>query len=59
MSLRRTPSAERAAAGGEGSVLVAASPDRLWALITDITRTGEWSPENIGGYGWAEQSDQP
>ena len=23
---------------------VAATPDRLWSLITDVTRIGEWSP---------------
>jgi uncharacterized protein YndB with AHSA1/START domain len=24
---------------------VAASPERLWSMITDVTRIGEWSPE--------------
>lgn len=24
---------------------MAASPERVWALITDVTRMGEWSPE--------------
>ena len=28
---------------------IAAPPDALYALVSDITRTGEWSPENIGG----------
>lgn len=28
---------------------IAASPDTVYALITDITRMGEWSPENQGG----------
>lgn len=26
------------------SVLIAASPDDVYALVSDITRTGEWSP---------------
>ncbi len=33
----------------EAVVTVAASPERLWDLVTDITRMGEWSPENRGG----------
>ena len=28
---------------------IAAPADALYALVSDITRTGEWSPENIGG----------
>ncbi|MGZ4597071.1 MAG: SRPBCC family protein [Actinomycetes bacterium] len=24
-------------------------PDEVWALVSDVTRTGEWSPENTGG----------
>ncbi|CAB4873853.1 unannotated protein [freshwater metagenome] len=27
------------------SRIVKASPDRVWSLITDITRMGDWSPE--------------
>lgn len=27
---------------------IAASPERVWALITDVTRMGEWSPETTG-----------
>ncbi len=30
---------------GEATVTVRADPDRLWAMVTDITRMGEWSPE--------------
>ncbi len=26
-----------------------ASPETLYALVSDITRMGEWSPENVGG----------
>ncbi|WP_232663879.1 SRPBCC family protein [Pseudonocardia sp. TRM90224] len=33
----------------EVTVTVAADPERVWALVSDITRMGEWSPENTGG----------
>jgi uncharacterized protein YndB with AHSA1/START domain len=26
-----------------------ASPEAMWALVTDLPRMGEWSPENNGG----------
>jgi len=28
---------------------IAVPPDALYAMVSDITRTGEWSPENLGG----------
>lgn len=28
---------------------IAASPQQVWALVSDVTRMGEWSPENEGG----------
>jgi uncharacterized protein YndB with AHSA1/START domain len=28
---------------------IAAPPEKLWAMVSDITRMGEWSPENTGG----------
>ncbi|WP_219418086.1 SRPBCC family protein [Pseudonocardia nigra] len=33
----------------EVDVVIAAPPEQVWALVTDITRMGEWSPENRGG----------
>ena len=30
---------------GEASVHIAARPDRVYELVSDITRMGEWSPE--------------
>lgn len=33
----------------EVTTTIDAHPDRVWALVTDITRMGEWSPENTGG----------
>jgi len=29
--------------------VIAASPERLYALVSDLPRMGEWSPENDGG----------
>jgi hypothetical protein len=34
---------------GSVSVDVAASPEDVYALVSDITRMGEWSPECTGG----------
>lgn len=28
---------------------IAASPEQVWAMVSDVTRMGEWSPENDGG----------
>jgi uncharacterized protein YndB with AHSA1/START domain len=33
----------------EAVVTIDATPERVWELVTDITRMGEWSPENTGG----------
>jgi hypothetical protein len=33
-----------------GTVVVqGVTPDEVWAMVSDVTRTGEWSPENTGG----------
>lgn len=32
-----------------GTARIAASADDLYALVSDVTRMGEWSPENVGG----------
>ncbi len=32
---------------------VLASPEKVWSLVTDLPRMGEWSPENLGGE-WLE-----
>lgn len=42
----------------EASRHIAASPDAVYALITDITRMGEWSPENEGG-AWLDDATDP
>ncbi|HBM56923.1 MAG TPA: SRPBCC family protein, partial [Acidimicrobiaceae bacterium] len=31
---------------------MAAPPEEVWALVSDLTRMGEWSPEAKGGR-WA------
>jgi len=33
---------------GQTSVRVAAPPEKVWGLLSDITRMGEWSPECVG-----------
>jgi hypothetical protein len=33
----------------QGTQTMATRPDQIYALITDLPRMGEWSPENIGG----------
>ena len=37
---------------------VAASPETVWNLVTDLPRMGEWSPENKGGE-WAKGATGP
>lgn len=37
---------------------IAASPEKVWALVTDLPRMGEWSPENQGGM-WAKGATGP
>lgn len=39
-----------------GSVHVAATPDEVYALVSDVTRTGEWSPICTGCW-WDEDGD--
>ncbi|MCG5433056.1 SRPBCC family protein [Mycobacterium sp. MYCO198283] len=40
------------------TVHMAAAPDRIWALISDVTRIGEFSPETFEGR-WSKGSDGP
>ncbi|MEZ5266343.1 MAG: SRPBCC family protein [Acidimicrobiia bacterium] len=37
------------------TVAVAAPPEIVWGICTDLTRFGEWSPENRGGR-WADDA---
>ena len=43
---------------GQTSIAVHAPAEALWALVTDITRTGEWSPEATGGV-WLDGATGP
>jgi uncharacterized protein YndB with AHSA1/START domain len=41
-----------------GSALVACPPEQAWALVSDVTRMGEWSPETRSA-AWIEGSTGP
>ena len=36
---------------------VLASQEKVWSLVTDLPRMGEWSPENQGGE-WLEGAEE-
>jgi uncharacterized protein YndB with AHSA1/START domain len=38
--------------------VIAAPIEKVWALVTDLPRMGEWSPENAGGK-WVKGSTGP
>ncbi len=40
------------------SIEIAAPPERVYALVSDVTRYGEWSPENLGGQ-WLDGAGGP
>ena len=44
--------------GGTATVVIHRRPEEIWALVTDVTRTGEWSPENTGGV-WLDGATGP
>lgn len=44
--------------GGEATIVVRSSPEDVWRLVTDVTRTGEWSPENTGAE-WLDGATGP
>ncbi|MBV8986815.1 MAG: SRPBCC family protein, partial [Acidimicrobiia bacterium] len=33
----------------EESIDIDAPPERLYDMVSDLSRMGEWSPENLGG----------
>jgi hypothetical protein len=43
---------------GSVSLDIAAAPEVLYAMISDVTRYGEWSPENLGGV-WLDGAAGP
>ena len=40
------------------SIEIAAAPEAVWALIADVTRIGEWSPEAVGAE-WSDGATGP
>ena len=40
------------------SILIDATPDQVWDVVTDVTRTGEWSPICREGW-WKEPATGP
>jgi hypothetical protein len=42
----------------EVSKVIAATPEQLYALVSDLCRMGEWSPENTGG-AWVKGATGP
>ena len=42
----------------EVSRVIAASPEQVYALVSDLPRMGEWSPENTGGR-WVKPATGP
>jgi uncharacterized protein YndB with AHSA1/START domain len=42
----------------EVSLTVAAPPERVWALASDITRVGDWGGECVGAQ-WVDGADSP
>jgi len=43
---------------GEASLTIRADADRLWEMVADITRMGEWSPETDGAE-WLDGAGGP
>lgn len=43
---------------GEDKVQVNAPPEKVWALVSDVTRMGEWSPETVKAV-WIEGATGP
>jgi len=37
---------------------IAAPPDKVWAMLSDLPRMGDWSPENNGG-SWVKGATGP
>lgn len=42
----------------EAKIHIDAPPDAVYALVADVTRMGEWSPENTGGE-WVDGATGP
>lgn len=42
----------------QAQTTIASPPERVWEMVTDITRMGEWSPEVTGGK-WRDGATGP
>jgi uncharacterized protein YndB with AHSA1/START domain len=42
----------------EATVIITATPEAVWAVVSDVTRVGEWSGE-CRGCEWVEGADRP
>lgn len=42
----------------EAQIQIQAPPERVWGMVSDVTRMGEWSPENQGGE-WLDEATGP
>ena len=40
------------------SIIVQAPPQRVWEMVSDVTRVGEWSPETVGAE-WLDGATGP
>ncbi|HYU20242.1 MAG TPA: SRPBCC family protein [Chloroflexota bacterium] len=43
---------------GEARIQINASPQRVWSMVSDVTRMGEWSPE-CQRCEWLEEANEP
>ena len=48
----------KAGTRGEASVRVAAAPEKVYELVSDVTRMGEWSPETTSA-DWVDGATSP
>jgi uncharacterized protein YndB with AHSA1/START domain len=48
----------RAGTRGEASVRIAAAPEKVYELVSDVTRMGEWSPETTSA-DWVDGATGP
>jgi uncharacterized protein YndB with AHSA1/START domain len=43
---------------GQDTIQIDAPPEKVWALVSDVTRMGEWSPETVKAV-WIEGATGP
>jgi ligand-binding SRPBCC domain-containing protein len=43
---------------GQDTIQVNAPPEKVWALVSDVTRMGDWSPETVKAV-WIEDASTP